>query len=58
MGHLLSACEVSDMILATGMGIEQSVIATILQTTGKIFSSWMPQEKFLIYRPVPRAAIN
>jgi hypothetical protein len=39
-----------------GMGIEQSVIATILQTTEKILLSWIPQEEFLIQRPLLEVA--
>jgi len=38
------------------MGIEQSVIATILQTTEKILLSWIPQEEFLIQRPLLEVA--
>jgi hypothetical protein len=40
------------------MGVERSAISTLLQTTEKSLSSWIPQEEFFIHRLVPRVAIS
>ncbi len=41
-----------------GMGVKQSAIGTLLQTTDKSLSSWIPQNELFIHRLVPRVATS